>query len=332
MRKLVQYLRLMRFPLVFTAVGDAWAVRWLGGGFDGEGPWAMPPAGQLAMLAAVSFGLYGLGMVLNDAMDARRDAATQPDKPIPSGAVPRWTADLLAGSLWLAALTVAWFYGRATFGVAFAASVLIVGYDVGLKSIPVVGLLLLGLIRAVQCQISGVGYAGEAANLTLWASLFLFTHVAAVSWIAYVLEGKQPALSPAGHRLLGGLIATLDLGLLLLLSLTLSESDGLGVSLGLLAERMSHLAIPLSAAAAYLFLLLRILRSRRWPTGPDKGRMAMRMGLMWLLVYDAAFCAAGGRWSGVAAMAGLFVLMLAASRWMLKMRRGRGLSNGPIPG
>ncbi|MDD4889526.1 MAG: hypothetical protein PHU85_06315 [Phycisphaerae bacterium] len=326
MRMLFQYLRLMRLPLVFTAIGDAWAVRWMGRDLADAGrlsPFALPPLRDLALLAAVSFCLYGLGMVLNDVMDARRDA---PGKPIPSGGVRLRSANLFAILLAVGAISLAWVYANpasvdsvpASVWVAGIAVFMIVVYDTGAKKAPLVGLLLLGLIRAIHCQISCV--AAEWCNGPVWNSLFLFTHVTVVSWIAYGWEDKRPRIRTLTRWGLAFAVIGIDFLLFDVFNLrTVWQAVAGDVSSTIPAMRF--LVFPLIVAAAYIIVLFSILFSPRFPTGPDKGRMAMRLGLMWLLAYDAAFCAAAGRWAGVVAMAVLLALTLLTSRAMIALGR-----------
>lgn len=316
MKMILHYLRLMRFPLVFTAIGDAWAVRMLGQ--DAAGSWSLPPAGDLALLGGVSFGLYGLGMVLNDVVDAKADAESSPDRPIPSGAVPRAVGAVLALLLAGLAMALAAVRGSETLVVAGVAGLLIVGYDVGLKRWPVVGLLLLGLIRAVHCQISGVGLDGGQASpgleLAGWVSVFLFTHVALVSWIAYTWEGKRPRIGTVSRWLLAFTIVIIDVAAIGYLR----SAEGLG-------EKPPAVVLPLLAGLAYLLTVVWVLGSRRFDSPRLRGVMAMRLGLMWLPVYGASILASDGRWAAVIVMAVLLALTFLTSRGLIFLGMRAGL-------
>lgn len=321
MRTLLSYLRLMRFPLVFTAIGDAWAVRWMA---PGSGT---PPVGELAILAATSFCLYGLGMVLNDVIDARRDATAAPRRPIPAGQISASAGAAFALVLAGGAILFAWAYGHPTGGGGVPASVwiagfvllMIVAYDTGAKKLPLVGLLLLGLIRAAQCQLSAT--VGPGYNAPAWNSLFLFSHVTVVSWIAYNWEDKRPRIRTATRWGLAFAVVAIDVVLFDAFSLSRVAIPLAGTDAVEWVPAGRFLVFPLIAAGTYAVVLLWILFSPKHPAGPDKGRMAIRLGLIWLLVYDAAFCAAAGRWTGAAAEAGLLVLTLLSSRAMIALGR-----------
>ncbi|MBV8881671.1 MAG: UbiA family prenyltransferase, partial [Planctomycetaceae bacterium] len=88
---LVAYLKLVRFPLVFTAIADSAAGYFIGrlGGDD-------PITPTLGLLALSSAGLYLSGMALNDIADLDKDRQSAPSKALPSGRVSRRGAISLA--------------------------------------------------------------------------------------------------------------------------------------------------------------------------------------------------------------------------------------------
>ena len=347
MRTFVQWLRLMRFPLVFTAIGDAWAVRFMAPSEPGASygfAYGNPTISDLAVFAGISFCLYAFGMILNDVMDAGKDPQ---NKPIPCGAIDRSAAAMAAIASLFVAVTLAFRYDlqhdlRLAFGdadsgigpfvnlnplvlvIVAGAAILIFLYDVGLKRIPLLGLLLLGLIRAVHCQIPAV--TNGEWNGPAWNSLFLFAHVTVVSWIAYNWEGKQPRIRRVERWALAFAVVLIGFALFDVFNLSKvkvelgPDSDSLGT-----IPAAQFLIFPLIAAGVYLVILFWILASRRFPTGPDKGRAAMRIGLLWLLVYDAAFCAAAGRWTGVMAEAALLACAILSSRGMMWLSHRVGL-------
>jgi 4-hydroxybenzoate polyprenyltransferase len=333
MRTFVQWLRLMRFPLVFTAIGDAWAVRFMAPDSGNPDQWLFgpPTVADLAILAGISFGLYVFGMVLNDVADARRDP---PSKPIPSGAIGRPSAAIFAAGAAGGAIGLAILYGSfhpmhifvmrmggpsrtEDYSSIYAVIVAVVAglilvYDIGGKRLPLLGLPLLGLIRAIHSQVSWtiIDWKGPG-----WNAVFLFAHVTIVSWIAYNWEGKRPSIGSVTRWALAFAVVLIA-GILVDAFAVRPSSDPRIINL---------LLLPVTAAGVYLLILFWILASRRFPTGSDKGRAAMRIGLLWLLVYDAAFCAAMGRWTGVIAEAVLLACAILSSRVMMVLCRRAGL-------
>lgn len=81
--------------------------------------------------------LYWAGMALNDYADATIDAVERPERPVPSGRVPRSTALAVAGALTAAGLGLATASGgRRSLLAALPLTGVIWAYDLKLKSTP----------------------------------------------------------------------------------------------------------------------------------------------------------------------------------------------------
>jgi 4-hydroxybenzoate polyprenyltransferase len=146
-RTLVHYLKLFRFPFVFTAIADSVAGYFL----------TLPPDPQpltVGLLAASSACLYFFGMALNDLGDRERDRVIHPDRVLPSGKVSvrgAGIACLVLVVLSLAALVAIpapgfqrfWFWGWLVGGILL--------YDLAIKR-PII----MGMVRA--CNM-GMGLA-----------------------------------------------------------------------------------------------------------------------------------------------------------------------------
>ena len=81
---------------------------------------------------------------------------------------------------------------------AFATAGLIVFYDATAKYLGGLGILTLGVIRSLHCLI------GNPRTPLLFPSMFLLTHVAVVTFIAYRLENKRPRLKAHDYIILFG--------------------------------------------------------------------------------------------------------------------------------
>ena len=79
----IPWLRLLRFPNLFTVPGDPLA------GFFLAGAAAPPGNALLAVGAALCF--YVCGLVLNDLVDVGEDARERPGRPLPAGTRTRTT-------------------------------------------------------------------------------------------------------------------------------------------------------------------------------------------------------------------------------------------------
>ena len=284
-QQLLTLLQLTRMALVFTALSNGLAALALrfGRPFErGDLPW-------LGATAAVSLGLYGFGMTLNDIMDRRRDRQLARGRPLPSGRIGVGAAVVVAALF----LALAVFGGYALFersppvthDTAGLVSLLLVLVTIGLiatydaagKYLVWVGLLLLGLVRFFHATIPAPGLP------VVWHPLFLLNHVALVSATAYRWEAKRPPLTLREALCLVAGLAVVNVGLVSALFLkrgpTFAES--LSVSWALLP--------PVLAAVA--FAGLGALIKARANDRRAAGKALILYGLLWLIVYDALFVA-----------------------------------------
>jgi 4-hydroxybenzoate polyprenyltransferase len=306
-RKLLPLLQLTRLALVFTAIADALCEMFLQArqtaGPDGDLRPYMQPL-RIGLIVVISSCLYAFGMSLNDIVDRRRDETLAATRPLPSGRIGVWTAHLVCFLLAIASLGAGALYanlyrdGWMSFLLLAWTGALITFYDFAGKYLVAPGLLTLGLIRFFHCLI-------PAPHVPLlWHPLFLFNHITIISTIAYAWEQKRPALTRA-H--INGVLAGLATVNILTVWLTLRQSPG---QIPANLTTMPFLLIPL--VAAQLFVLLAIVVRWKFPTPAVAGRTLMLYGLLWLIVYDAAFTLAYvGPWPAAIILALLPVAYLA---------------------
>jgi 4-hydroxybenzoate polyprenyltransferase len=308
MFRLLALLQLTRAALAFTAVADAWAVLLLrlpsqdSLSFSQPAFWLMIL--KMLVVAVVSLGLYGFGTALNDLLDARRDRVLAPRRPIPSGRIKPRGAVIVAVILLMAALLAAalltlirvWEVSAAPHAIhlrdivpyslffTIATALLIVFYDATSKYLGGLGIITLGLIRALHCLI------GHPQTPLMFLSMILLTHIIIVSAVAYRLENKRP-------RLNHGDLVTIVLGILI----------GNGILLWYMVTRRQWSADllpmlwgPAIALIAYAVWAGGIMLNKRM-TPRQKGERLMLMGGFWLFVYDASMLVANGQYlAGVA--------------------------------
>jgi 4-hydroxybenzoate polyprenyltransferase len=180
------YLKLFRFPLVFTALADslAGALLALGG---------RPPHPLLLLgLAAASGGLYCFGMAMNDVADRERDRQIAPGRVLPSGRVS--LANALLACLGVLAVSLAGVVAipgpllppLAAWG---AVLVLILGYDFAVKVPPMMGLIRAGNILLGVVAVSGLPGL-DAAEGVLRVGLPAFVYGTALTWVSTLEEGR----------------------------------------------------------------------------------------------------------------------------------------------
>lgn len=306
-QRLLTLLQLTRMALVVTAVADMLAAYLLRTAANGE----QVEPGRLVLLALVSIGLYGFGMSLNDIVDQRRDAVAASDRPLPSGRIGVRFAHVVCVLLgWLALLAGVFAVDgeptrRASLVALVATFALIAFYDVAGKYLVAVGLLALGLIRGCHVLIA----APDAP--VLWHPLLLLNHVALLSLAAYALEQKRPTLTRV-HALA--------------VAAGLAVVNGGAVFGAMWSERAARAAIdagwrwpdrlavtpalvaPAAAAVGFWVAAGMVLRIGGEPR--SRGKQLMLLGLLWLIVYDAAFVA-----GHVGPAAGLALLALLPIGW-----------------
>jgi 4-hydroxybenzoate polyprenyltransferase len=309
-------LQLMRWKLVITAVADGQCALLLAAR-AGAVQWDLIAALAVALM---SMGLYAGGMTLNDLVDWRRDSFLHPAKPIPAGRI-----SLPAARLWC----LAWFALGIVAGIAVAIStghsivsafflawtvLLIFFYNFVGKFLGSSGIVSLGLIRFFHAAI---------AQPLLWVlmhPLLLLNHVAAITAVCYVLENKRPRLSRVQRWFVISALALLNLFILsgvVLATLVRHSFAELPQRLGL----QWGLLLPMLLAVLFWLAVLRLMRRlpprpaemaaepaevaahpavaepvgaaavhREWLQHRQRvGRRLMFAGLLWLVLYDAAF-------------------------------------------
>jgi 4-hydroxybenzoate polyprenyltransferase len=325
---LLAVLQFTRMAMVFTAISNAQAAILLR-----AASMAGPDGHYLDFLslrvmfwaALVSSALYGFGMSLNDIIDRRRDAQLAADRPLPSGRLGLGSAHVLCMMLLavagLAGVMLSRELPRGTLTLILVAGVscLIIVYDVAGKYLISLGLLSLGLIRFFHAAI-------PAPTLPMpWHPLLLLNHVAILSMVAYQWEQKRPTLTPRHFAItLAGLAAV---NATIIAALGYRFADRPGDWLSDLALRPGLLA---PALAVVVFVLIAHQISRRHESNPRAaGKTLMLVGLLWLIVYDAAFVAAFVDWKASLLIAMLLPLSYLSVRLMRAAQRLIELSQKP---
>ena len=171
---LLPYLRLVRAPAVFSALGDPLAGLLL----DDE---HLDP-GLAARLSAASGLIYLAGMALNDLADREEDARERPERPIPSGAVSPRAAAIVGGSLLFAGALAASRSGARWTGPALAAAV--VAYDFQLKHSDMLGPIAMGACRALSLLMGVEAAQGDVGRRGAEGALLLGAYVAGLTLVA----------------------------------------------------------------------------------------------------------------------------------------------------
>lgn len=296
MNRVFAHLVLMRPANIITAVADillgfaaSGAVLLLGEG----GPVSMghPQLRVLYWLVAATVGLYGGGVVLNDVFDADLDRVERPERPIPSGAASRLSASVLGAALLLGGIAAAWQVSGTSGRLAVAVAALAVCYDALGKHYAVLGPLNMGACRGGNLLLGLSAVPGAVAG-------FWYLALIPVVYIAAITAISRGEVHGGDKRILLG-----SLGLYGLV---------IGSILGLLGLPQAHAryAVPFLGLFMYLIFppLLKAIASLR----PLDVRLAVKAGVMALILLDATVAAGfAGWWYGLLVLA-LFPL----SRWL----------------
>jgi 4-hydroxybenzoate polyprenyltransferase len=303
------YAELVRVPNLFTAPPDVL----LGAALAAAaGPGVS--VGGVAGLAVASMLLYAAGTALNDAFDADRDAAERPERPIPSGRIPRRTGFALGGLLLVSGVAAAGLAAGAVGSVvALAVAGGIVLYDGALKG-GVVGFATMGAVRGLNVLLGTtagalVGSSTTAASVSSATAasapsataagvvLAVAAYIAAVTFMASheTESGNRGAVLVA----VGGAALA---GVALLLALVVLRPGPV------------ETATALALGVGFLAWTGRALRGAYRNPVPGTIGPAVGTCILALVVLDAAFAAAVGVTWAVAILAFL-VPAVGLKRW-----------------
>jgi 4-hydroxybenzoate polyprenyltransferase len=160
-------------------------------------------AATFAGTLVACLGIYLGALVLNDRLDLAHDAATRPQRPLPSGAVSARAATRAYVALCLLALVGALLAPERVLLLLGLLALVATSYDLGLKRSPLLGPAALGLCRALDLGI-GMSLAGAPAR-PLPAAVILLCYagyVVSLSGLARMEDGR-PRLAAIRAALLG---------------------------------------------------------------------------------------------------------------------------------
>jgi 4-hydroxybenzoate polyprenyltransferase len=269
------FLELLRPANVVTALADVLA----GFAIADLGNW---PALPWLLLSTAC--LYGGGVVLNDFFDRSIDAIERPERPIPSGRVRPQTAAAF-GAILLAAGVVA--ASRATSTAAVVAGLIaaaVVLYDAAAKRHAVFGPIVMGTCRGLNLVL-GISAVAIAAAARWNLALLPFFYIWAITAVSRgEVHGRNRLATTFALAAVAGVIVALAWR---------AFSKGQEVSL---------LALALSAVLAWR-VLGALWRAHRAP-GPALVRVAVRTGVLSLVLLDAALAAIyAGTWYALLVLA-----------------------------
>jgi len=195
----------------------------------------------LVILSIASASLYAGGVALNDVCDATLDAKERPDRPIPSGAITRKRAAIVAFALLFIGVALAFTSSIVTFDasrlvpepdtaeqtvawatfipgfIALGLAAMIVLYDTLLKRIALFGPISMGACRSLNLAL-GLGASTSALGAWWPAALLTGAYIAGVTMMARDETLDRPRRIGVVAMLAGLITALLGWGAIALLS------------------------------------------------------------------------------------------------------------------
>jgi len=271
MRDLVSALRLIRLPNTLTAFADVMA---------GAAVAGVDPLSPRVLLAGVgSAALYGGGIALNDVLDIEKDRRSSPDRVLPSGALAKTTAGVIAAALLLVGVATGLTGELPHILVTVALVATIIVYDTLPEGRRLLGSLVMGSCRALNI----------ARSMTLATTSMAQPE----EWIV--------ACTHCGLILLVTLVSTFE---------SRPRRD-LTYKLVVAAMLLPYLVPALTADAALFPYMLAVgVALGSWVTLPGwagDGRpiAVVKRAIFTLVLFDALYAAAAGRHEAAAVMVGL---------------------------
>ena len=194
---LIALAKLIRLPLVFTAVADSLAGYLLSSPFEVE-------FSKIIGLVFASACLYSAGMLFNDVVDLEKDRKWHPTRSLPSGAVSLQMAVVFGGILIILGLLLGYMVRFHTFVVAFIVVILIFSYNGIFKGNRVLGSLNMGLLRFANFALGISVNCGLNIMDRVEFPFLLFIYVSLLTMISTLEEGES---RKELFILMGGLLA-----------------------------------------------------------------------------------------------------------------------------
>ena len=247
--------------------------------------------GGIWSLVFASVFLYAGGVVFNDVFDARLDAVERPERPIPSGLVPRVQAIIWGALLFVLGLYMAFTVNTLSAIIALILIITIITYDALAKKHSFFGPLVMGICRGLNLLL-GMSIIGR---LDLWwISLAPLIYIFAITLIS---RGEVHG-NNRSHITIAGLLYAIVVTFI-------------GISIGL---RTNNLLMSIPFLILFAFLVFKPLLEAYKDNSPQNIKKAVMAGVLSLVVMDACWVAGFANWYVALLVLLLLPLSLLLSR------------------
>lgn len=314
-------LHLSRVTTAFAAVGNVWFVILWTRAEERERVFAeasfpalleRPLWFLLSSGALYAVGLFAFAMALNDTLDARRDRAMFPDRPIPSGRLSLDAAVAFVALTLLCAAAGAAMLGLPAVLMCLLTATAALFYNTIARFLPSVGLVVLGLVYGAHMM------TANPFLVFVWPVLLIMAHALLLGAASHLLARKRPALS-------WPMLTAAGVGFCfwsaVLLSVGHYRADGLWPD-GL----PPHIVIaPMLLGAGFVFYAWHKVRLTH--DAPRAAEKIKRYGSLWSTLYAAAWLLGAGHVDEALIIA---ALALAGLLGMTVLREVYGLIEQPV--
>lgn len=281
MAAMLDYLRLIRLPALFSALSNILAAYFIGA--QGSYSWE-----ALALLLITSAALYSAGMVLNDCYDIEEDRRERPARPLAAGRIALRRGWWLGWSLLLVGLITASLLGMLALGISILLAISIVLYNVKAKHGDA-GPYVMGLCRYLNWLLGFAPFLSSPLFLLL--PLPLFCYIVGLTFLSKIETTSSITTGRVEQRSITYCAIGIIISLLLVVVLMIA---------GLLDQWW--MLIPFMGGALFLLWCLYLL-SKHFSSISTQSMM--KRLLLGIIPFDAMLVFASGLWWG-----GVIILML----------------------
>ncbi len=267
------YLQLTRPANLPTAAADILAGIAISGFFLASTQHASLAWMAVVLLIAASVLLYAAGVVLNDVFDYKLDQVERPERPIPSGVIPLTSAAVFGGVLMVLGIGAAFWVGLSSGLVALGLALSILLYDALGKHHPFFGPLNMGLCRGLNLWL-GMSILGQLIH---WQyALIPILYIAAITLIS---RGEVHGDNKR-HIVLAGLLYVVVITAIA----------------GILLYAGQNIWVSLPFVLLFAILIFRPLLRAYRENSPQNIKMAVKTGVISIIVLDAALAVGFSYW------------------------------------
>ncbi|WP_150450811.1 UbiA-like protein EboC [Arenibacter lacus] len=267
------YLQLTRPANLPTAAADILAGIAISGFFLASTQHASLAWMAVVLLIAASVLLYAAGVVLNDVFDYKLDQVERPERPIPSGVIPLTSAAVFGGVLMVLGIGAAFWVGLSSGLVALGLALSILLYDALGKHHPFFGPLNMGLCRGLNLWL-GMSILGQLIH---WqCALIPILYIAAITLIS---RGEVHGDNKR-HIVLAGLLYVVVITAIA----------------GILLYAGQNIWVSLPFVLLFAILIFRPLLRAYRENSPQNIKMAVKTGVISIIVLDAALAVGFSYW------------------------------------